>query len=102
MHDAQVGSACADDDLLDPFHRIRYSGRSLRTKTLVMMLVPVDDQFHSVCVENIPETLDLLTRTMDSRAEEGTMPICERARLAVFSKIFSQPFILRFCECRIV
>src|SRR6266851_1833007 len=102
MNDTQVGATCAGDDLLDPLHRIRNSVRGLRNKTFVMMLVSVDDEIHSICVENIPETLHLWTGTVDSRAEKGTMPICERTWLPVFSKILSQPFILRFCERRIV
>lgn len=69
MDNSEISSACAGDHLLDSFHRVRNSSRCLRDKTLVMMLVSVDDEIHSICVENIPETLHLWTGTVDSRGE---------------------------------
>ena len=66
-------------------------------KSLVVVLVPVEDEIHSGVEQDLPQTLNFRSRPVKiTGAEERPVKVRQRARLAVLFQILDQPLFLRF------
>src|SRR4029077_19940963 len=68
-----------------------------REKSLVIVLVPIENQIDAILVEDSPQTLGLRRRSVRAGAEKRAMEIGERAKCPMSPEILAEPILLRFC-----
>src|SRR5258706_7988221 len=94
-HFAQLSSAGSGDDLRDALHRVDHAVGRLRKKSFVVVLVPIENQIGAAVIKNSPQFSSLRTRAVRAGAEEGPMPVRNRAQGMMIREISAEPLLLR-------
>ena len=88
-------AAGADDELSDAVDIVEGSGRRLRSKALVIMVVTVHHHVGAVVVQRLPDRLRRQGAAVPARAEPRVVPVGQRAGRRMRRQIGAQPALLR-------
>ena len=96
-----VGAAGADDELADTRGRIGHTVRVLRRKALVLVVVPVENDFGSAVVQSRSSTaaIAVVTAVHGARGEQRVVEVRERARSRARGQVGAQPLLLCRPRC---
>ena len=88
-----IGSASPDNEFANTPDQIQCTGRCLRCKPFIDVVVPVQDEVGIVVVEQLPERQGIL-RSASSGTEERNMPVSQCAQVCMGCQVVLQPFVL--------
>jgi hypothetical protein len=89
-----VRAARPNCELADAVGRVCTRARILRGKTLIDMVMSVQDDISMRCVKQIPKSLRI-GRLPSAGAKQGDMPVRQGALVRVSCQVSLQKFILR-------
>src|ERR1700694_4900739 len=93
-HATKVTAAGSRYDLHQASCRIGNAARCLRQKSLIMVLVPAEDEIHAAVVENSSYVLHFPRWSIKAGAEKWAVKVGERAERAMIVEISAQPIFL--------
>jgi len=91
----RIFSTAANYELANAMLGVRFTARVLRCKTLVVMIVSVDDQIRTRVIERVPQRFHQeIVSVSAAGTEQGLVKICEGAARRMLSQILPQPHSL--------
>ena len=92
--------ASAYHELTDAMVKVTFSVGILRSETLVVVIVAVEDDFSASGVQRVPKRLHLeVIAVLSTRAEQRLVKVSEGTELRVLGQVLAQPLLLlRACS----